>query len=60
MERWPWIPGDLPVLWSSSATPTPLVISRAQADEFADALDDLLSRGVVKIVTDFLKAQRSG
>lgn len=38
----------------------PLVITRAHADEFADALDDLLSRGVVKIVTDFLKAQRSG
>lgn len=48
------------MLWSSSATPTPLVIFRGQADEFADALDDLLSRGVVKIVTDFLKAQRSG
>jgi ornithine--oxo-acid transaminase len=38
----------------------PLVITKAHADEFADALDDLLSRGVVKIVTDFLKAQRGG
>jgi acetylornithine/succinyldiaminopimelate/putrescine aminotransferase len=37
----------------------PLVITREHVDQFADALDDLLSRGVVKIVTDFLRAQRA-
>ena len=37
----------------------PLVITREHVDQFCDALDDVLSRGVVKIVTDFLRAQRS-
>ncbi|MCW5695714.1 MAG: aspartate aminotransferase family protein [Bauldia sp.] len=37
----------------------PLVIGREHVDTFVDALDDLLSRGVVKIVTDFLRGQRA-
>lgn len=38
----------------------PLVIDKGHADTVADAFEDLLSRGIVRIVTDFLKAQRSG
>lgn len=37
----------------------PLIIGMKEADQFADALDDLLSRGVVRIVTDFLKGRGS-
>jgi acetylornithine/succinyldiaminopimelate/putrescine aminotransferase len=36
----------------------PLIIDRTHVDYFCDSLDDLLSRGVVKIVTDFLRGQR--
>ncbi len=33
----------------------PLICEQAHVDAFADALDDLLSRGIVRIVTDFVK-----
>ncbi len=33
----------------------PLVTTRAEVDRFCDALDDLLSRGVTRIVTDYLR-----
>ena len=35
----------------------PLICSRADVDTFVDALDDLLSRGIVAIVKDFVKSQ---
>ena len=35
----------------------PLICERAHVDEFIAALDEVMSRGVVKIVTDFVKAQ---
>jgi len=35
----------------------PLVCSREDVDQFVDALDDLLSRGIVSIVKDFVKSQ---
>jgi 4-aminobutyrate aminotransferase-like enzyme len=35
----------------------PLVCSRADVDQFVDAFDDLLSRGIVTIVKDFVKSQ---
>jgi acetylornithine/succinyldiaminopimelate/putrescine aminotransferase len=34
----------------------PLICEKSHCDAFADALDDLLSRGLVRIVTDFLKS----
>ncbi|MBN9334787.1 aspartate aminotransferase family protein [Devosia sp.] len=37
----------------------PLICERAHVDEFITALDEVMSRGVVKIVTDFVKAQVS-
>jgi len=37
----------------------PLIIDTGHADMLADALDDLLSRGLVRIVTDFIRAARS-
>ena len=33
----------------------PLIVSREQCDQFIDALDDLLSRGITRIVTDYLR-----
>lgn len=36
----------------------PLIITRSQVDTFIDAFDDLLSRGVVRIVTDFIRGQK--
>lgn len=33
----------------------PLICEQAHVDAFADALDDLLSRGIMRIVTDFVK-----
>ena len=33
----------------------PLICERQHVDEFADALDDLLSRGITRIVADFIK-----
>lgn len=38
----------------------PLIIDKGHADRLADALDDLLSRGLVRIVTDFLRGARRG
>ena len=35
----------------------PLICSRDDVDTFVDALDDLLSRGIVAIVKDFVKSQ---
>ncbi|WP_425285368.1 aspartate aminotransferase family protein [Devosia psychrophila] len=35
----------------------PLICTRANVDEFITALDEVMSRGVVKIVTDFVRAQ---
>jgi acetylornithine/succinyldiaminopimelate/putrescine aminotransferase len=35
----------------------PLIARRADVDTFCNALDDLLGRGVVRIVTDFLKSK---
>ena len=35
----------------------PLICTRENVDEFITALDEVLSRGVVKIVTDFVRAQ---
>ncbi|QTO00395.1 aspartate aminotransferase family protein [Brucella sp. 458] len=35
----------------------PLICQRAHVDEFIKALDEVLSRGIVKIVKDFIKAQ---
>ncbi len=36
----------------------PLIATRDHVDHFVDALDTVLSGGVVKIVTDFIKSQR--
>ncbi len=36
----------------------PLIAKREHVDHFVDALDAVLSGGVVKIVTDFIKSQR--
>lgn len=33
----------------------PLIVTQAEIDTFVDALDDLLSRGVTRIVTDYAK-----
>lgn len=33
----------------------PLIVTRAEVDAFASALDDLLSRGITRIVTDYTK-----
>ena len=33
----------------------PLICAREHVDQFVDALDDLLSRGIVRIVTDFVR-----
>ncbi len=33
----------------------PLVTTRADVDRFCDAFDELLSRGVARIVTDYLR-----
>lgn len=33
----------------------PLIVTREQCDQFVDALDDLLSRGITRIVTDYLR-----
>ncbi|MEZ5775992.1 MAG: aminotransferase class III-fold pyridoxal phosphate-dependent enzyme [Hyphomicrobiaceae bacterium] len=38
----------------------PLIVTRAEIDHFADSLDDLLGRGIVRIVTDFIKGYRQG
>jgi acetylornithine/succinyldiaminopimelate/putrescine aminotransferase len=35
----------------------PLIVTREHVDRFCDALDDLLSRGVARIIADFVKAQ---
>ncbi|MBL8584112.1 MAG: aspartate aminotransferase family protein, partial [Rhizobiaceae bacterium] len=35
----------------------PLICRREHVDQFVDALDDLLSRGIVAIVKDFVKSQ---
>jgi len=35
----------------------PLICERAHVDQFVDALDSLLSRGIVAIVKDFVKSQ---
>ena len=35
----------------------PLICERSHVDTFVDALDSLLSRGVVSIVRDFVKTQ---
>ncbi|MBX3569157.1 MAG: aspartate aminotransferase family protein [Rhizobiaceae bacterium] len=35
----------------------PLICGREHVDQFVDALDDLLSRGIVSIVKDFVKSQ---
>lgn len=37
----------------------PLICSRENVDQFCDALDDLLGRGIVSIVKDFVKSQMS-
>jgi acetylornithine/succinyldiaminopimelate/putrescine aminotransferase len=36
----------------------PLIIQREHVDAFADALDDLLGRGITRIVTDYLRVVR--
>ena len=36
----------------------PLITTRENVDQFITALDTVLSGGVVKIVTDFIKSQR--
>ncbi len=36
----------------------PLIAERQHVDEFCEALDDLLSRGIVRIVTDFIMGLR--
>ena len=35
----------------------PLICQREHVDEFITALDDLMSRGIVSIVKDFVKSQ---
>jgi acetylornithine/succinyldiaminopimelate/putrescine aminotransferase len=35
----------------------PLIVTEAQVDQFVDALDELLGRGIVSIVKDFIKSQ---
>jgi acetylornithine/succinyldiaminopimelate/putrescine aminotransferase len=35
----------------------PLIAAREHVDQFVDALDDLLGRGIVAIVKDFVKSQ---
>ena len=35
----------------------PLICQREHVDRLVDALDDLLSRGIVAIVKDFVKSQ---
>ncbi|HTN96007.1 MAG TPA: aminotransferase class III-fold pyridoxal phosphate-dependent enzyme, partial [Nordella sp.] len=35
----------------------PLICERGHVDQFADALDDLLGRGIVRIVKDFVGSQ---
>jgi len=37
----------------------PLICTTENVDQFCDALDDLLGRGIVSIVKDFIKAQMS-
>jgi acetylornithine/succinyldiaminopimelate/putrescine aminotransferase len=36
----------------------PLIVGRKHVDAFADALDDLLGRGITRIVTDYLRVVR--
>ena len=38
----------------------PLIASRADVDCFCDAFDDLMSRGLVRIVSDFIKGYVRG
>jgi acetylornithine/succinyldiaminopimelate/putrescine aminotransferase len=38
----------------------PLICQRSHIDEFCDAFDNLLSRGIVRIVGDFMKGYASG
>ncbi|HZA65506.1 MAG TPA: aminotransferase class III-fold pyridoxal phosphate-dependent enzyme [Geminicoccaceae bacterium] len=38
----------------------PLIVQRTHLDAFADALDDLLGRGITRIVTDYLRIVRAG
>ncbi len=38
----------------------PLIVRRKEIDTFVDALDDLLSRGIVRIVRDFIKRHTRG
>jgi acetylornithine/succinyldiaminopimelate/putrescine aminotransferase len=38
----------------------PLIVQREHVDAFADALDDLLGRGITRIVTDYLRVVRGG
>jgi len=38
----------------------PLIVQRTHLDAFADALDDLLGRGITRIVTDYLRIVRVG
>ena len=35
----------------------PLICERSHVDQFCDALDGLLSRGIVSIVKDFVRSQ---
>lgn len=35
----------------------PLICEKQHVDEFINALDEVLGRGIVKIVKDFIKAQ---
>lgn len=38
----------------------PLIVTREQIDTFINALDDLLSRGITRIVTDYIKVVLNG
>ena len=38
----------------------PLIVRRREIDQFVDALDDLLSRGIMRIVRDFIKRHARG
>ncbi len=37
----------------------PLICERNHVDQFIEALDEVMSRGIVKIVMDFIKLQAS-
>jgi acetylornithine/succinyldiaminopimelate/putrescine aminotransferase len=38
----------------------PLICERSHVDQFCDAFDDLLSRGIVRIVGDFMSGYARG